>query len=876
MNNFQEFETVNSGESYLCLADDVPALAALERMVCPRAHSFTPLISTFAGDRWRKMSEGVFTHVLPAGGDSVGEEAFKIRLSVQPARADDLLRSVVPIIVSAGCPFKVIANTALLELVCARSSSGESAGDFMTIYPSSQKLFNDLTAKLQGVTQNIKSSCIPMPLTESIGQTELAPDFVREEEQLELTRRLQQGIVTVVLGPRGAGKSALLRAGFKPELDRVRFEPVYLRLQFAGEAHPVQQVRDEINRVLRESQIDGAPFGEGQTLWEYFHQQNSGWVAADGNLVEPVLIFDQFEDVFAFDGADPATRQQVESFWTQLANLVENRDPKTISQLQRPSADSCAEGLGFKVVIGLRQDYLPELLHRAGTMPSIAHNHFLLKPFVERKTPDGKEHQELEEQEHPLPPPELPQDQSLPPEAGGRVHAELIQNGDLAQTTDLKQHQEPEEKKFPPPALEPPLREPLSAQTGGHLTGRLKFLAYGLGLLLTATLAVLVVMYIEEIQKQQTEVELQEYISNVATAGKTFKAANRKLTLAELNIAIEKSNILALDQKARAQELEAQSAKEQNSKLAGEQTNFQSRISQLDREKAQAESRLAQWSGLLVDLTNQIARLNKQKEELKARNEALAATHGVSVTNIIENRPANTNLSRESLAATAMEIFPGKLPSSAMPDADISSRRQVDVLSTNGECLYSEDGTKFRALPLHGVLFEGAVIQTGKGSWSDLFIRKTGTTVRLAPESQMKIAKLSETSENGVLLLDTRLELRSGRIFTVVRSLAPSSTLEISDAAGHSVIEGGGLGCFMITAPGPDSAGKLLLTPLRVIAQKGTSVIAPGQSYSAKDGVTLSLIPSSWETKLLQLDELESETDKAIAQPEPARSTIKN
>jgi hypothetical protein len=66
------------------------------------------------------------------------------------------------------------------------------------------------------------------------------------------------------------------------------------------------------------------------------------------------------------------------------------------------------------------------------------------------------------------------------------------------------------------------------------------------------------------------------------------------------------------------------------------------------------------------------------------------------------------------------------------------------------------------------------------------------------------------------------------------------------------------------------------LTPLRIVGRKGTSVVAPGQIYGPKDAVTLSLVPSYWEKMLIQLDELEAETDKAIAEPAPRESTTKN
>jgi hypothetical protein len=1040
---------MNPGEAYISLADFGLTPPKPERMAAAQAHSFTPLLSTFAGDRWRKSSEGIFTHLWASGDNFQADPPFKIRLPAYPAIADEVLRTVVPIIVGAGCPFKVIANTTLLELACSKWSSGEPDGDFVTVYPASQALFDDLTAKLQHAVRGFKSSYTPTPAVETSARMPLTPDtpwpgldyylpnefpyfFGREDEQLELAQRLERTVVTVVLGQPHVGRRSFLRAGLKPSLDRMNYEPVYLHLQGAGAVQPVQFVRDQINRVLTERKINGAPFGEGQTLRDYFHMHQPGWLADGGKPVVPVLVFDQFEDVLAFDETDPAARKPVEALWTQMASMVDNRG---------------RERAGFKVVISLRQDHLPKLLARRGQMPSITQNHFLLKPFNGRKAVqavlgpgklllDPAKADALAEEiirrvadettqtsEKPIaagesvePLENLRVDTALlnffcqqlnearkRSEAGARlitaelVHSEagpifedflqpekrapiaptatqakstiqprepqpivqvtepqpivqvtepqpivqvtepqptvqvtepqpivqvtepqpivqvtepqpivqvtepqpivqvaepqpIVQVAEpqaIVQTsppdsTPQDEPQRPKEEKLDAPGFEPPVKTPFSETPGEHVVRRLKYLAASLGVLLIIILAVMVVTYLEELQRVQTEDELEEYISNNAAAKNTFELAHKKITIAESNLAIEESNLVALTEETREQEQETRAAKEQNSRLAGEQTNFQTRIAQINDERARAEFRLAEWSRLLNDLTNQIASLTRQKDELEARNHALivtnhalTATNEAKVSNLTPARVVTSNAADEK-QALAMETLPERLPAAFTPDIERSSRRNANVLLTHGQCLYSLDGTNFRTLEVHQVLRQGAFIQTGKRSWCDLFIRRTGITVRLAPESEMKIAKLSVSVENGLPVVDTLLNLPYGRLFTIVRALVPGSTLEISDAQGRTVIEGGGLGSYMITAPRPDFGDKLSLTPLRVINQEGTSIIALDQEYSAKDGSTFSLSPSTWETTLIHLDDLEAEADRAIAEPDAAKSPINN
>ena len=169
------------------------------------------------------------------------------------------------------------------------------------------------------------------------------------------------------------------------------------------------------------------------------------------------------------------------------------------------------------------------------------------------------------------------------------------------------------------------------------------------GVALVVMLTVMVVTHVEEVQRQQTEHELEEFVSHLAATRKTFNAAHRELSIAESNLALKESNLLALTAQSRETQSAARNAEERNTKLTREQSNFESRIKALTAERDKAETRVAQWSSLLNDLTNQIQTLSKQNEALEARNHRLAqasdarpvVTNGPTVT----NTPAPGNFS---------------------------------------------------------------------------------------------------------------------------------------------------------------------------------------------------------------------------------------
>lgn len=207
----------------------------------------------------------------------------------------------------------------------------------------------------------------------------------RDDEGAELARRVQRKLLTVLFGQSGLGKTSLLRAGLVPRLRGEGFCPVYVRIDYAPESpSPAEQIKQAIFRATGEAGHWTRPGTaiEGESLWEFLHHRGDLLRDAEGRTVLPLLIFDQFEEIFTLAQADDAGRLRAKAFLEDLADLVENRPPAALEKrLESDEAD--AEQFDFsradyRILIALREDYLAHLEGVKGIMPSITQNRMRL------------------------------------------------------------------------------------------------------------------------------------------------------------------------------------------------------------------------------------------------------------------------------------------------------------------------------------------------------------------------------------------------------------------------------------------------------------------------------------------------------------------
>ncbi len=218
--------------------------------------------------------------------------------------------------------------------------------------------------------------------------------FGREGEVTELTRRVQRKPLTVLFGKSGLGKTSILKAGLVPGLRARGYFPVYLRIDYGHDSpEPGEQIKQAVNHSARSP--EGASGGQwtqsnvaapGESIWEFLHHRGDVLKDASGHTLVPLLIFDQFEELFTLAQSDEFGRARAAKFIEELSDLVENRPPKAL-EAKLETDESLAERFDFgrsdyRVVIALREDYLAPLEGLKKVMPSLSQNRLRLAPMT--------------------------------------------------------------------------------------------------------------------------------------------------------------------------------------------------------------------------------------------------------------------------------------------------------------------------------------------------------------------------------------------------------------------------------------------------------------------------------------------------------------
>ncbi len=174
--------------------------------------------------------------------------------------------------------------------------------------------------------------------------------FGREEETAKMVGEILSTRLLVLFSPSGSGKTSLINAGVRPELERMGYRTVYTRM----EEEPATEVCNAATAVLN---LEKAVPAQG--LHEFLKQavQDTG---------QPLVIFlDQFEEFFiVFKDNDTLRRE----FIAEVAKIKYD------------------EQLPVFLVFSLREDYFANLHEFRAAIPSIFQNNanIRLGPFTDK------------------------------------------------------------------------------------------------------------------------------------------------------------------------------------------------------------------------------------------------------------------------------------------------------------------------------------------------------------------------------------------------------------------------------------------------------------------------------------------------------------
>jgi hypothetical protein len=205
----------------------------------------------------------------------------------------------------------------------------------------------------------------------------------RKTETEDLFRLVMRERLTVLFGLSGLGKSSLLQAGLFPMLRRENILPVYIRLDFSSERPDlIDQVKAAIELEALAAQIEAPSAKAGETLWEYFHHRDSDFWNPRNRPVMPILVFDQFEEIFTLGRSTADRTHATELFLDQLTDLAVGRPPAGLkARLDDHPEEARAFSFGrndYKILLGVREDFLPELEGLHARIPMLALNRLRL------------------------------------------------------------------------------------------------------------------------------------------------------------------------------------------------------------------------------------------------------------------------------------------------------------------------------------------------------------------------------------------------------------------------------------------------------------------------------------------------------------------
>ncbi len=193
--------------------------------------------------------------------------------------------------------------------------------------------------------------------------------FGRESASGSLADKIMANRMVVVYARSGVGKTSLLNAGVAPRLREEGYLPLFVRVNDVREG-PFRSVLAAISTEAERQGVEYVP-GLSDSFWAFF---KTGEFWRGDLLLTPVLILDQFEELFTLQG-----EQARAHFLDELSYLTRGVRPPS------PASSACEDlsehPPSLRIVLSVREDYLGFLEEAAEHIPQILDARFRLVPL---------------------------------------------------------------------------------------------------------------------------------------------------------------------------------------------------------------------------------------------------------------------------------------------------------------------------------------------------------------------------------------------------------------------------------------------------------------------------------------------------------------
>src|SRR5438445_6981134 len=125
----------------------------------------------------------------------------------------------------------------------------------------------------------------------------------------------------------------------------------------------------------------------------------------------------------------------------------------------------------------------------------------------------------------------------------------------------------------------------------------------------------------------------------------------------------------------------------------------------------------------------------------------------------------------------------------AISSAQAADTGKAVVRSIRGQAQYAEGGNWLQ-LKEGQILKPGSTVRTANESQVDIYMDENGPVVRLVENTTLGIDKLNFTATGVDTVIETQLDLKSGRILGIVKKMAHDSKYEIKTPNGVAGIRG--------------------------------------------------------------------------------------